>query len=120
MLYFNDRVVCLEVDEGQHSHYDVSCEAGRMVNIAAEHVKRSSLPLHFVRFNPDAYTVDGKASPRLTLQKRHFAMLRAIHAPVQSFAVTYLFCDSQDGLPCIVHDPAYPPDLRDICGLEAA
>lgn len=119
VLYFDDRVVCLEVDEGQHNHYDVSCDAGRMLNIAAEHVKRSPLPLHFVRFNPESYKVNGEALPKRTLQNKHFAMLRATNAPVQSFAVMYLFCGSQDGLPCIAHDPGLPADLREVCRLEA-
>lgn len=63
--------------------------------------------------------MNGDAPPRMTLQKKHFAMLRAMNAPEQSFAVAYLFYDSQDGLPCIAHDPAYPADLREVCRLEA-
>eukprot|EP00969_Alexandrium_andersonii_P045351 1991296-Alexandrium_andersonii.AAC.1 len=68
-----------------------------MLNIAAEHVKRSPLPLHFVRFNPDAWSKESKAQT-LPLGQRHLAMLREILMPVEGFTITYLFYDAQDGL----------------------
>ena len=111
VLYYADRVVCLEVDEGQHAHYGVGCDAARMLNIAAEHVKRSPLPLHFVRFNPDGWSVNGKAQ-KLPLGQRHLAMLREILLPVEAFTTTYLFYDTQDGLPCLARDPEFPEELR--------
>ena len=58
-IYYDDRVVCLEVDEGQHTQYGIGCDAARMLNVLAQHVKRNPLPLHFIRYNPDAWTVNG-------------------------------------------------------------
>jgi hypothetical protein len=31
-----------------------------MLDVAAQHAMKNGLPLHFIRFNPDAYTVDGR------------------------------------------------------------
>jgi hypothetical protein len=53
-----DRVVAIECDEESHKAYTVLCDETRMLDIAAQHALRSELPLHFVRFNPDAFTVD--------------------------------------------------------------
>ena len=48
-------VVIVEVDEHQHSMYDVSCERAREFHIA-DAVGR---PTYFIRYNPDAYRVNG-------------------------------------------------------------
>ena len=104
VIYDEDRVVCLEVDENQRDHYDVSCDAARVLNITADHLKRSPLPLHFVRFNPDVWSRDG-IKQKMPLDQRHSAMLQVIMHPVQNTNVTYLFYDSQDGVPCVVRDP---------------
>ena len=60
VCYFEDRIVCIEVDEDQHGHEGVLCNLARMVDIMAQHTMRSPLPLHFIRFNPDVWRVDGK------------------------------------------------------------
>ena len=58
--FFFDRkthVVIVEVDEHQHSSYDVSCERVRELHIS-EAIGR---PTYFIRYNPDAYHVNGAA-----------------------------------------------------------
>jgi hypothetical protein len=59
-IYKTDRVVAVECDEHGHSSEPVLCEVTRMLDVAAQHRLRSDLPLHFIRFNPDAYIVDGR------------------------------------------------------------
>jgi hypothetical protein len=53
----NTHVVIVEVDEHQHSSYDVSCERVRELHIS-EAIGR---PTYFIRYNPDAYHVNGAA-----------------------------------------------------------
>ena len=112
VIYYADRVVCLVVDEGQHSHYPALCDAERMLNITAEHVKRSPLPLHFVRFNPDTWCRDGVLQKGPKLSQRHLALLGIILTPVESFTITYMYYDAHEGLPCVVNDSDYPAELR--------
>ena len=64
-----------------------------------------------MRFNPDAWSVNGKAQ-KLPLGQRHLVMLREILLPVESFTITYLYYDAQDGLPCVARDPEFPEELR--------
>jgi hypothetical protein len=52
-------------------------------DVATQHSLRSEIPLHFVRFNPDAYTVDGqRQKPRMAA--RYPELARAIEAPVSA------------------------------------
>ena len=62
-----DRIVAIECDEDSHKAYTVLCDVTRMLDIAAQHALRSALPLHFVRFNPDAYSVDGQVKKPTSL-----------------------------------------------------
>jgi len=48
-------VVIVEVDEHQHSMYDVSCERARELHIS-DAIGR---PTYFIRYNPDSYHVNG-------------------------------------------------------------
>jgi len=115
-IYYNDRVVCLEVDEFQHTQYGIGCDVGRMLNVAAEHFKRNPLPLHFIRYNPDAWTVNG-TKQKATMIQRHHTLLREILTPLSSFAVTYVFYDATNGVPTATLDSEFPADLRDVCRL---
>jgi hypothetical protein len=54
-----------------------------MLDIAAPHSLGSEMPLHFVRFNPDAYTVDGqKQKPKMAARYRE--LLLAIEDPISA------------------------------------
>ena len=46
----------LEVDEYQHSHYNVECENTRMINIS----QSLGMPVIFLRYNPDRFTINNK------------------------------------------------------------
>ena len=104
----------LECDEDQHTHYDIGCDAGRMLNVFAETLKRGDRAgkLGFVRFNPDAYKLDGEKQK--TLQSdRHAALLRVLNTPPeQQFSVVYLFYDRTGPLPDCCLDPGYPSTVR--------
>jgi hypothetical protein len=86
-----------------------------MLDIAAQHALRSEQPLHFVRFNPDAYTVDGCAQ-KLTMGERYEKLVCAIDAPVFApLTITYLCYDTSDGVADLLRSDEFPRELRDSC-----
>jgi hypothetical protein len=110
-----DRIVAIECDEDSHKAYSVLCDVTRMLDIAAQHALRSELPLHFVRFNPDAYTVDGQAQ-KPTMGERYKQLLHAIEAPVSApLTITYVCYDTTDGVADVMRSDQFPPELRDSC-----
>ncbi len=50
-------VVIVEIDEGQHQGYDLTCENRRIVELFIDVAHR---PIVFVRLNPDAYSYNGE------------------------------------------------------------
>ena len=61
IIISKDIVVCLEVDEEAHQHYDPSCEEARLNNASAE--LRLQYPKHciaWVRINPNTLNKQGK------------------------------------------------------------
>jgi hypothetical protein len=48
VVYKTDRVVIVECDEDSHKHYTILCDVTRVLDIAAQHVLRSELPLHLI------------------------------------------------------------------------
>lgn len=67
-------VLFLEVDEHQHEGGDYACDARRMGRtLEALTLDGNTLPIVFVRYNPDAYAVAGV--PRRTSRQRREAQL---------------------------------------------
>jgi hypothetical protein len=74
-------LVELEVDQFQHRNYEESCELARQYNIVAA----TGLPVHFIRYNPDSFSIDGK-NVRVGEKRRHALLERELksalaHAP---------------------------------------
>jgi hypothetical protein len=53
-------VIIIECDENQHKNYDTTCEIARVNELFTDFADRSII---FIRFNPDAYTIDNKKIP---------------------------------------------------------
>lgn len=70
---FGTHCVVLEVDEDQHKSYDPECERIRMINIVNSQV----LPCVFIRYNPDAFHVDGKTI-RVDKTTRHRILIETL------------------------------------------
>ena len=106
----------LECDEEQHSHYPIGCDAARMLNIFAEVMKRGDRAgkIRFIRFNPDAYKLDGQKQKTLH-RERQAVLLRVLNTPPeQQFSAVYLFYDRAGPLPDVCLDSEYPSTLRAI------
>ena len=89
-------VVILEVDEGQHADYPLRCELARMLAVT---VGKKGLPVHWLRFNPDAFHVDGslvKASSTHRYDVLKARLMTALASPDYDhlFNIEYLFYDA--------------------------
>ena len=117
MIYREWGPVLLEVDEEQHSHYPVSCETARVMDIIAEHVKAGrSDKLKIIRFNPDAFKLDFQTA-KVLMKDRHIRLLEAIRdEPGQQFEIRYMFYDQSSPFPEVCLDPDFPKELRDLVG----
>jgi hypothetical protein len=114
-IYKTDRVVAVECDERKHGSESVLCEVTRMLDVAAVHRLTSDLPLHFIRFNPDGYKVDGRTQkPRMA--ERHKELVLAIEEPLSTpLAISYIFYSSTAGVADVTKSDEFPPDLREAC-----
>jgi hypothetical protein len=132
LILLGGRVVLLEVDELQHMSdgYTLSCEMRRTVDImSALLAGGNELPLVMIRYNPDAYSVDGRRVKRPRKERedvllRVLAELAALREPGEPapppFQMLYMYYDSHrdaegEAVPCILEDPEYSQQLRECC-----
>jgi hypothetical protein len=114
-IYKTDRVVAVECDEWEHGRESVLCEVTRMLDVAAVHRLTSDLPLHFIRFNPDGYQVDGRAQ-KPKMAERHKELVLAIEEPLSTpLAISYICYSSTAGVADVTKSDEFPPDLREVC-----
>jgi hypothetical protein len=114
-IYKTDRVVAVECDEREHGSESVLCEVTRMLDVAAQHRLTSDLPLHFIRFNPDGYQVDGRAQ-KPKMAERHKELVLAIEEPLAApLAISYICYSSTAGVANVMSSAEFPPDLREVC-----
>jgi hypothetical protein len=119
-IYKTDRVVIVECDEDAHRREPVLCEVTRMLDVAAQHAMRSELPLHFVRFNPDGYIVDGQAQ-KPKAGERYKELLLAIEEPVTApLSITYICYATTAGVADVTRSDEFPPELRAACRTRVA
>jgi hypothetical protein len=119
-IYKPDRVVVVECDEREHSSEAVLCEVTRMLDVAAQHRLRSDLPLHFIRFNPDGYQVDGRPQ-KPKMAERHKELVLAIEEPVSApLSISYICYSSTAGVADVTKSDEFPPDLREVCKTRLA
>ena len=106
----------LECGEEQHSHNPIG-DAARMLNIFAEVMKRGDRAgkIRFIRFNPDAYKLDGQKQKPLH-RERQAVLLRVLNTPPeQQFSAVYLFYDRAGPLlPDVCLDSEFSSTLRAI------
>ena len=103
-------IVFLEVDEDQHKTYPINCDTRRMADVYESlTVEGNTLPILFVRYNPDAFKVEGETVkvPSKMRQARLIETLKNWQFK-QPFAVLYMYYDTTpEGVPAIFDDEAY-------------
>jgi hypothetical protein len=68
-------LVVLEVDQWEHldGNYKAGCELARQYSIVAA----TGLPVHFIRYNPDAFSIDG-SNVKVGERRRHTLLEREL------------------------------------------
>lgn len=113
LIIKNGVVIFLEIDEQQHSWYSLSCETRRMAQIYQTlMIENNTLPVVFLRYNPDVFYVDGKKC-KLAKNRRHEILIEEINkcSNITKNVVKYLFYDTIEGKPTILNDTEYLPDI---------
>lgn len=75
VIHCGSHVILLEVDEGQHKHYECLCKQVRMINITQAF---GGLPCFWIRYNPDAFKNDKGMKSKITGRKREVHLLKWI------------------------------------------
>ena len=115
-------VVFLEVDEDQHACYGVACDCSRMASVHETTVLHSDpQPVVFVRYNPDAYRVDGELQTILKKDRmaRLVEFLKEIEVkPGEVYMqIYYMYYDRSEcnDLPDVCYDEGFFPALKGSC-----
>lgn len=124
LMIHNNMLIFLEVDEGQHrfgpNGGTIKCDMKRMSHIMLSlTVGGNTLPISFIRYNPDAFHVRGEIC---TVQRRdrEAALIKLLKDP-KSFtdaplSIRYMFYDSADGINADVsQDPDYNDHMAECC-----
>ena len=107
--------ILLEIDETQHDADAWGCDVVRMNDTTAcVRMSGDTFNLLWLRFNPDAYKVDGVTARTRTVD-RHAALKRVIdtYVPTRYMAVMYMYFDTERGVPCLLSHPEYPESFKD-------
>jgi hypothetical protein len=106
--------ILLEVDEDQHVGNPVSCELSRMTDsTACMRLGGETHKLLWLRFNPDAYQVNGETVR--TLKKDRYKQLEHVirtHVPLKDMEVMYMYYSTQDGVPIVMNDIDYSDSFK--------
>ena len=103
------RLIFFEVDDHQQNAYPVSCDISRMAKIIESLIfKGNTLPIRFIRYNPNSYTVDN-IKQKTNQTQRHHKLIESIKTTEFNtpFSVHYLFYDMENGKPSIFNDYEY-------------
>lgn len=117
-------VILLEVDEFQHDEY--ACDVRRMGEVmSALTIEGNTLPIVFLRYNPDSFTVDGVRSTIKKKDREHRLVsfikdvLSGAFPLDRPMSVQYMFydTDTKDGVAEIWKNPDFDPVFRRDCCL---
>eukprot|EP00884_Botryococcus_braunii_P003008 jgi/Botrbrau1/12708/Bobra.67_1s0071.1 len=124
VLVEHERIVFLEVDEDQHMFGadggTIRCDMKRMGNvIEALTLGGNTLPICFVRYNPNAFRVNGELQ-RINKTHREKFLVEFLNDPNNfpdmPLSIRYLFYDTQDGeIPEVCLDADYNEQMRECC-----
>jgi len=115
-------VLILEVDEEQHSWYNLGCEFSRMTDVTASLTKAGyDLPIYWLRYSPNGkYYLDSKKQrmyrvAREVKLKEHLEYLcSSRYSPPNSINLHYMFYDlqSEEAGPVILNDVDFPGVMK--------
>ena len=114
-------LVFLEVDEDQHRfgyQAELSCDMRRMcqaIESLAMELGESLPHVYWVRYNPNAYHVDGDVVrvPKEEREKRLIRWLDSFESP-GPLGIGYAFYDKEEGSLCVLDNEEYSPHLAEV------
>jgi hypothetical protein len=120
-------IIFVECDEFQHDDRDTSCEVARMTQVnEALALEGNTLPIVWVRWNPDACHMNNKKQ-HIPQKERGAQLVRFLHALTSSsvallpgsVSIFYLFYDRDDGVGSGFVPPkfALAPEYTSFCTL---
>ena len=117
VIIFNGRVIMLEIDEQQHFSYGVYCDVARMSRIyEALMLDGNTLPVQFIRYNPDRFLKNNKA-PKLPKNHREARLLKVLNSVKDDdwdgMRIQYMYYDTVDNELAIAKDEDFM--LQDCC-----
>lgn len=118
IYYTKNVIIILEIDEYQHESYPVICEINRMLTFqAVQEINNNSLPILWIRFNPNEYIVDFEEHEFLGKKERVNEIIRIIvnsqkQAYTKKMNLLYMYYDIEDKNPCISYLPEFD-SIRD-------
>ena len=106
--------IIVEVDERQHkdTSYSIQCDISRMTYVqAAIALDKNTRPTLWIRFNPNAFQIDGK-TVRVSRQRRYDMLYEYIQNP-KYVGVVYMYYDvDTNGVVCITKDNAFTTSFK--------
>lgn len=77
----------------------------------------NTLPVVFVRYNPDTFKVDGatKRVLKVEREKQLVQFLRGMQTPLKPLSIQYMFYNCTDGVLDVVRDPDYNAEMKKCC-----
>jgi hypothetical protein len=114
-----DKRVIGEVDENQHNSvgYNIQCDLARMTHVmAAIACEDNTRPTLWIRFNPNAFSVDGERV-RITKKKKLSTLVEMIknHSMTKHTEIMYMYYDADArGVPLITKDTAYSKSIQSL------
>lgn len=121
VIIMDGRIIFLEVDEGQHKfgYGSAACDMKRMAKIIESlTLGGNTLPIVFLRYNPNAFTIDGLHAKLKKVQREAalVALLRNTEAfPNAMLTVQYMYYDTIKQVAAVQGDPAYHQMMADCC-----
>ena len=99
VLYKEDHIIILSVDEFQHKHIEVLCEVARMSKVVCSIRQSGDIRrILWLRFNPDSFTVDGETK-RVPMKLREKTLAKCIDSSKKllenssNVSIYYLYYD---------------------------
>lgn len=118
------RVVFLEVDEEQHKfgYGKSSCDMKRMTKIIETlRLEGNDMRLVFIRYNPNAFTVDYEAQKVLKKNREQnlISILQdadhELFTAITDLTIQYMYYNTVSDYADVTYDPEYNPLMRECC-----
>jgi hypothetical protein len=122
VIQHRNYIIFLEVDEDQHRFSSASCDMNRMSKIIETlAIEGNTLPIVFIRYNPNAYRVDGELQKVLKKDREEKLIellsdeRSIIYNTDQLLSVLYMYYDMIDGEPEVFTDEEYNNCIKECC-----